>query len=435
MLFDPRPKERREELYDREEEIEKIKEYVQRYPFTIILGMRRVGKSSILKVVINEIKPAVYIDARKLHFESGGWITSESLIRSLEKEINSMDSSIKRALKYVLQNVEGVSFAGMKIKFDKNAKLGNILESLNNYGRIVIAIDEAQYFRFYGHRGGKEILSLISYAYDNLRNINFIFAGSEVGLLHDFLGIENYDSPLYGRVYGEITVKPFEREVAKNFLIAGFEELKIKIDNPEKNINVMARRINGILQHNWFVFTWFDLQKPMYESFKTTKMLLLFIMMLIVLVAVVNIASALIMMVIEKEADIAILKSTGVGRSSIITAYIYSGFVIGFTGTVIGTGIGLFCAININELIHGIEGILNVSQALVQVIISPFTTMTLQKIVLVNATYYLDRIPIIIDFKSIYTIGAGSLILSTLASVIPAFRAGKVRPMEIIRRQ
>ena len=209
----------------------------------------------------------------------------------------------------------------------------------------------------------------------------------------------------------------------------------VKIDNPEKDINKMAHRIQRILQHNWFVFTWFDLEKPMYESFRTTKILLLFIMLIIVLVASVNISSALIMMVMEKEADVAILKSIGIKSSNIVTAYIFSGFIIGILGTAAGITAGLFAAVNINEIIHGIQYFLNVSEYVIQLILSPFTKMTFHRIVLVNSAYYLDRIPVLIDFRSIFIISTGSVLLSTLASVIPAYRAGKIRPLEVIRRQ
>ncbi len=233
MLLDPHPKERREELYDRDDEIHLLKEYSRKYPFSILLGIRRIGKSSILKVVVNESKPAIYIDARKLHFESGGWITSQSLMRDIEKGLNAMDGEVKRALKNFMKSIRGVSFMGLNIRLGKDATLSDILDSLNQYGNVLIAIDEAQYFRFYGRRGGKELLSLISYAYDNLRNIRFIFAGSEIGLLHDFLGIESYESPLYGRVYGEITISPFQRSVARDFLIRGFNEMNMKIREEE----------------------------------------------------------------------------------------------------------------------------------------------------------------------------------------------------------
>jgi len=233
MLFDPRPKDKREDLFDREEEINMIKKYAERYPATLLLGIRRIGKSSILRVALNEIENGIYIDVRKLHFESGGWITIPSLHSNFEKALNSLKPPIKRKVFESLKKINGVSFAGINIRFEKEARISDILESLDDIGGVVIGLDEAQYLRFFGRRGGKEFLSLISYAYDNLKNINFIFTGSEVGLLHDFLGIMDYDSPLYGRVYGEITIEPFKPALSKKFLDAGFEEGDVKVKDAE----------------------------------------------------------------------------------------------------------------------------------------------------------------------------------------------------------
>ncbi len=78
----------------------------------------------------------------------------------------------------------------------------DLLEFLNSLGRkagkkVIIAFDEAQYLRFYGSGGGKELLAAIAYAYDSIENLGFVFTGSEVGFLHDFLGLNEYSSPLY----------------------------------------------------------------------------------------------------------------------------------------------------------------------------------------------------------------------------------------------
>ena len=233
MLFDPRPKDKKEELFDREKEINMIKKYAAKYPATLLLGIRRIGKSSILRVALNEMEKGIYIDVRKLHFESGGWITISSLQSNFEKALNSLTPPIKRTIFKSLKKIKGVSFAGINIHFEKETQMSDILESLDDIGGLVIGFDEAQYLRFFGRRGGKEFLSLISYAYDNLKNINFIFTGSEVGLLHDFLGIMDYDSPLYGRAYGEIKIEPFKPALSKKFLTMGFKEKDVKVKNEE----------------------------------------------------------------------------------------------------------------------------------------------------------------------------------------------------------
>ena len=243
MLLDPRPKESRKDLFDREEELERLKRAVERYPLVLLLGIRRVGKSSVLKVALNELENGIYIDVRELYFSSGGWITSETLTKAFEKALNSLKSKFRGKVIETLRKVKGVTIAGVSLTFESKTSLLDVLNALNDVG-VVIAFDEAQYLRYYGARGGKEFLAMVAYAYDNLRNVRFVFSGSEVGLLHDFLGVANYKSPLYGRVYEEITVDPFSRELAKEFLRKGLEEVDIKMD--ENLIERVTELLDGI---------------------------------------------------------------------------------------------------------------------------------------------------------------------------------------------
>jgi len=152
-------------------------------------------------------------------------------------------SKLKKKIFEVLKRVRGVTIAGVSLTFDDKVSLSEVLNALNDVG-VVIAFDEAQYFRYYGSRGGKDFLAMVSYAYDNLENVRFIFSGSEVGLLRDFLGIVDYDSPLYGRIYEEIMIEPFTRELSKNFLRRGFEEFGI--DFEEEVIEKAVELLNGI---------------------------------------------------------------------------------------------------------------------------------------------------------------------------------------------
>jgi AAA+ ATPase superfamily predicted ATPase len=228
MLFDPRPKRSREELFDREKEINAL--INSKEPLTLLLGLRRVGKSSLLRVALNEVENGIYIDARKVYFDSGGWITVESIKREFERSLNSLRGPIREHLSRVLKKVKGVSISGLTFTLENDASLSEVLVGLNEVG-ATIGIDEAQYLRFYGARGGREFLALLAYAYDNLENIRFVLTGSEVGLLHDFLALENYESPLYGRSYEEVILKPFPRELSIEFLRQGFFEVGMTVSD------------------------------------------------------------------------------------------------------------------------------------------------------------------------------------------------------------
>jgi len=86
--------------------------------------------------------------------------------------------------------------------------LSDFFDHLNER-RLVIALDEAQKLR---GPLSKEIKDAIAHSYDYNRNLTFILTGSEVGLLYDFIGIEDPKSPLYGRYYHEIKIERFNAE-------------------------------------------------------------------------------------------------------------------------------------------------------------------------------------------------------------------------------
>ncbi|WP_297519547.1 ATP-binding protein [Thermococcus sp.] len=238
MLFDLRPKQRREDIFDREREFDELEKSVGTYPLTLLLGIRRVGKSSILRAYLNE-NPGMLIDCRELYAESGH-ITKEDLIH----ELQSKGTILQRLLSKFKISLD-LKFLGLE---PKEASLREIFRELNEIGektgKFIIAFDEAQYLRFYGSRGGKELLALFAHAYDSLPNLRIILTGSEVGLLHDFLGIGDYESPLYGRIAGEVYVEPFTPDVSKEFLKAGFREAGVEASGDI--VNRAVETLDGI---------------------------------------------------------------------------------------------------------------------------------------------------------------------------------------------
>jgi lipoprotein-releasing system permease protein len=171
------------------------------------------------------------------------------------------------------------------------------------------------------------------------------------------------------------------------------------------------------------VFTWKELQQSLYRSFETTRQMLLFIMALLVLVAAVNVSSATSMLVIERQRDIAVLKTGGAGPYSIQSIFLWGAFLTGLAGAAGGIGLGLLIGREINTLIRGLERFLTF-----------ITSPGGGKVMLLDPDYYLETIPIIIDWKMIFIIGLFTLLCSCLASAFPARRAGKLKPLEILRK-
>lgn len=237
MLFDPRPKDSRKNLYGRDEELNRLLySFVSGPPLILILGMRRLGKTSLLKVALNEYGgPYIYIDLRTLAEEG---FSKVAFYRILSEELSRVGSS-RRKLLNLLAKVRGVEVAGVKVELDwrsRGVSLSSLFRAIdssmkNEKKNFIVAFDEAQLLKTV--RGGKgriDFRSFFAYAYDNLKHVKLVLTGSEVGLLMDFIGAYDSASPLYGRYRDEIVLKKFDRNVSIDFLRRGFDEYGMKPD-------------------------------------------------------------------------------------------------------------------------------------------------------------------------------------------------------------
>ena len=214
----------------------------------------------------------------------------------------------------------------------------------------------------------------------------------------------------------EAGLKLLSPELYRAFLI-------IKTDNPYNSLDTMAEEIMIEAGPGYGVYTWKELQQSLYRSFESTRQMLLFIMALLVLVAAVNVSSATSMLVIERQRDIAVLKTGGAGPVSIQSIFLFGALLTSLAGALLGTGLGLFIGKWINTIIRGLEQFLSL-------LASPWGG----KAKILDPDYYLEVIPIIIDWKMILIIVIFTLLCSCLASFLPARRAGKLKPLEILRR-
>ncbi|MCQ2573171.1 MAG: FtsX-like permease family protein [Treponema sp.] len=181
------------------------------------------------------------------------------------------------------------------------------------------------------------------------------------------------------------------------------------------------------------VFTWSEMNASEFENFSSTKVMLVFIMILIVLVASVNISSAIVMLVMERRKEIAILKSTGASNSGITFAFLIAGLACGTGGVLIGLPVGLLFAVNANSMVSVAEKIVNWFGKIFN-LMKGIPLSEIKDIHLMDPAYYLSEIPVNIPFSEIFGIIAATLILSLLVSYIPAYKAGKEKPISLIQK-
>lgn len=261
MLFDVVPKEEKKDLYDRERELEEIYEASRLGERLIVIyGIRRIGKSSLVRVALKELRvPYLIIDVRNIFFSENS-VSMPSLIKYLmdgfKKHMNVYEK-LDFSLKEILRRFRKIHVKDYEIEIEPNAKIGlsEILMEINNWcakhdTRFFLVFDEAQYLRFSNVRYD----GLLAWSIDNMKNVTFILTGSEVGVLKEFLKVNKPESPLYGRYRREIYLDRFSKEQSITYLVNGFLEQGVKpnIEEFSKVVDVLDGIVGWLTYYGYY---------------------------------------------------------------------------------------------------------------------------------------------------------------------------------------
>ena len=190
------------------------------------------------------------------------------------------------------------------------------------------------------------------------------------------------------------------------------------------NLVAIQRRLAENFGRYANVYRWDQIHTAEFENFSSTKVMLVFVMMLIVLVATVNISSAVVMLVMERQKEIAILKSLGAKPAAITFSFLLAALACGAGGLVLGLPVGIVLTIFSNQIVHGLESLINFFSALGGG----------GEVHLMDPAYYLSEIPVEIPGNQLILIAAAVLLLSLLVSYLPSRKAGREKPLDILRK-
>ena len=197
----------------------------------------------------------------------------------------------------------------------------------------------------------------------------------------------------------------FDLDESKRFL-------EIYLKDPKK-IEFTKKKLQEIFNQE-YVYTWSDLNKPLFSALKVERNVMFIILSLIIIVAAFNIISGLTILVKNKTKEIAILKSIGVQNKSITKIFFMVGFFIGSIATLFGIILGVLFSVYIENIRQLLSNIFNIT-------------------IFPEEIYFLSKMPSEINVQSIFLIAICSIIITSIVSIYPAIKASNMDPVKALK--
>lgn len=189
--------------------------------------------------------------------------------------------------------------------------------------------------------------------------------------------------------------------------------IELHLTNRDQATQVANAARNSLPPSAW-VTDWQHRHKSFFQALKMERTAMAIILFLIVVVAIFNMVSSLVMVVMEKRKEVAILKTIGASHASIVRIFLLMGIILSSIGTLAGLLAGIVLSLNLEAIVAWIEKVSH-------------TTF------LSGDVYYIDHIPAILDTTSVTLVAAMSLFMGILATIYPAWRAAQIPPAEALR--
>ena len=176
----------------------------------------------------------------------------------------------------------------------------------------------------------------------------------------------------------------------------------------------LAREVAYDLGGVYRLLDWTQMHANFFSALAMEKRMMSIILFLIVAVAAFNIVSTLVMVVTDKQSDIAVMRTLGVSPGRVMAIFMVQGTAIGLIGTIVGMIAGVLLALNVEPVVGAIESLFSVH------FLDP-------------SIYYISQLPSDVHLADVLSIGGGAFLMSVLATIYPAWRAAKTQPAEALR--
>ena len=188
--------------------------------------------------------------------------------------------------------------------------------------------------------------------------------------------------------------------------------IRLQVDNVFQAPKIV-RDVAYQFDHYVYIYDWTRTQGHLFNDIQLVRMVMFIVLVLVIAVASFNIVSTLIMVVNEKQSDIAILKTMGAKSTTIMMSFVIQGLMNGVIGCIAGAALGVYFANNLTEIVRDVEAM--------------FATKFLSADV-----YFIDFLPSYLQYTDVVMTVAVAIVLSLLATLYPAWRATKIEPAKIL---
>jgi lipoprotein-releasing system permease protein len=196
----------------------------------------------------------------------------------------------------------------------------------------------------------------------------------------------------------------------------GVTGLRLHFTDPLRAPQLVKAAALSLGGPGYYISDWTQDHANFFRSIEITKSMMFLILLMIVAVAAFNIVATLVMIVKEKQTDIAILRTLGAAPRNILLTFAIQGVLIGLAGTLLGAALGTLIADNLERLVAGLEHLLGTQ-------------------FLDARVYYMSDLPAYVERGDVLRVGGVAFLLCVLATIYPAWRAARTAPAEALRHE
>lgn len=336
------------------------------------------------------------------------WQDVRATINQTPHVINSAPYIEKYALLNTASGAQGISVRGVipELEIQTSVLLDNMKLGDSNLEKTGILLGAGLATQL-GVTLGDKVTLLTPQLSSSIIGIQPRFKRFSVSGIFD-AGVNEYDNNL-----AFIQLKQAQVLYSMKDRVSG---IRLKVDDLFNAKSITQTAVKRLGDHQYYGIDWTQQKANFIKALNLEKQMIGIVLSLIIAVAAFNIVSMMVMVVTDKTADIAILRTLGMTPKRIVKVFFYQGLTIGIIGIVIGLILGVLLALNIEAIVGSIEMLLGFE-------------------FFPKEVFYINRFPSDIQLNDIIMIALGAFILVILASIYPAKRAGKVAIAKVLNHE